>query len=376
MNSSLYLGIMSGTSADGIDAALVDFSGYPDAPIHIVASAFTPFEDALREQIMALFTPGDNEIDRLGELDNALGQAYADAVTGLLQATDVEPRHVGAIGLHGQTIRHRPEAHSPFTLQIGNPYFISQKLGVTVVNDFRRADMVLAGQGAPLAPVFHQALFQSSKRHRVIINTGGIANISYLPPEGALQGFDTGPANGLMDFWIESHQGQRFDADGAWARNGSVIESLLKQWLDDPYYRQSPPKSTGKEYFTPTKFGLNSEALIGHAPADIQRTLCELSAATISDAIGAFCAQAEEIFICGGGAHNGLLVERIAALSGLPVATTAALGVAPDWVEAVGFAWLARACMEGIATDTRSVTGAKQPPILGAIHPGRNTITE
>lgn len=367
MAASLYLGIMSGTSADGIDAALVDFSG--SSP-KLVATSFTPFPQTLRDQVIALFTPAANEIDRMGALDNALGASYQAAAEELLKQAQVAAGDIRAAGLHGQTIRHRPDTDSPFTLQIGNPYGISQNLGITVVSDLRRADMQLGGQGAPLAPLFHQALFQSSDVNRVVINTGGIANISFLKPDGALTGFDTGPANGLMDYWIGSVKGDRFDADGHWARNGAVIPELLAQWLADSYYRQRPPKSTGKEYFTPNHLGLTSAMIKTHRPADVQRTLCELSAQTIADGVTQFCPGAEEVYICGGGAANSLLTERIAALTGLPTDSTAALGIAPDWVEAVGFAWLAKACLEGKALATMTVTGARKPVILGAIHPG------
>ena len=366
MSSSLYLGIMSGTSADGIDAALVDFS---DATPKLVATDFTPFSQALREQVISLFTPGSNEIDRMGALDNSLGHEYQLAAAKLLEIAGVDPKNIKAVGLHGQTIRHRPDSASPFTLQIGNPYGISQQLGMTVVSDLRRADMALGGQGAPLAPLFHQALFQSHRTNRVVINTGGIANISYLKADGSVTGFDTGPANGLMDYWIGCVKGERFDADGTWARAGTVIPQLLESWLNDPYYRKPPPKSTGKEYFTPEQLGLTGTAISNHNPTDVQRTLCELSAQTIADAIRQFCPGADEIFICGGGAANRLLTERISALSALPAETTASLGIAPDWVEAVGFAWLAKACLEGSPIATMTVTGASKPVILGAIHP-------
>ena len=367
MPSQLYIGIMSGTSADGIDAALVDFGG--PRP-NILATRFTPFEPTLRRQIMALFTPSDNEIDRMGKLDIALGEAYESATSELLRDAGLGATSIRAVGLHGQTLRHRPDGSRPFTLQIGNPYGISQRLGITVVSDLRRADMALGGQGAPLAPLFHQALFSSPHTSRVIINTGGIANISYLRPDHAVTGFDTGPANGLMDYWIETCKGPRFDADGEWASTGTVLPDLLEKWLADPFYNQVPPKSTGKEYFTPEHLGLESQAIRALAPADVQRTLCELSARTIVDAIKRFCPGAEEVYISGGGAHNPLLSSRIASLSELPTQTTAALGVAPDWVEATGFAWLAKNCLEGNPLDTGPVTGATRRVILGAIHPG------
>ena len=370
MPSQLYIGIMSGTSADGIDAALVSFSsGQPQ----ILATRFEPFETGLRQQVVDLFTPGDNEIDRMGELDVALGEAYEKATARLLEGAGVSPGEIAAVGLHGQTIRHRPDANRAFTLQIGNPYAISQRLGIAVVSDLRRADMTLGGQGAPLGPLFHQALFASDDINRVIINAGGIANISYLEKRNAVSGFDTGLANGLMDYWIEAHRGKRFDSNGDWASSGTAIPELLTAWLEDPYYSQTPPKSTGKEYFTPEHLGLTGGELSRYEPADVQRTLCELSARTIADAIKGFCPAAEEIYISGGGAHNQLLTSRIGELTGLKTHTTASLGIDPDWVEAVGFAWLAKNCMEGTPVESQSVTGAAQPVILGAIHPACKT---
>lgn len=355
---------MSGTSADGIDAALVDFSQQTPRFLH---GQFTAFTDTLRGEIIRLFTPGDNEIDALGELDIELGQAYREAVSNLLNVAKVSANEVVAVGLHGQTVRHRPDFKHPFTLQTGNPYGISQQLGITVVSDFRRADMTLGGQGAPLGPLFHQALFQSNSKNRVIINAGGIANISYLKTNGNVTGFDTGPANGLMDAWIEKHQGARFDADGQWADSGKIIPYLLNQWLEDPYYQLSPPKSTGKEYFTLAQLGLTDP--LDFAANDIQRTLCELSAATIADGIKNYCPEADEIYISGGGAFNPLLVKRISELTAIATKSTMEIGVAPDWVEAVGFAWLAKACLERQTIATGPVTGATKPVILGAVHP-------
>ena len=355
---------MSGTSADGIDAAIADFS--QNTPT-LHSTHFEAFSSETHQAICQLFTPGDNEIDQMGALDTQLGQLYLRAVENLLQKNNLQASDIKAIGLHGQTIRHRPNFPSPFTLQIGNPYFLSQELGVTVVSDFRRADMTLGGQGAPLAPLFHQALFASKDANRVIANIGGISNISYLTQTEKVIGFDTGPGNGFMDDWIKQHRQQPFDDGGNWARTGKVQTTLLQQWLQDPFFLQTPPKSTGKEYFTFEKLGLSN--LPQHTPEDIQRTLCELTATSLANAIQAFCKEAEEIWVCGGGAHNQLLMERIASISGLATQSTTDLGIDPNWVEALGFASLAKACIEGTHCDTPSITGARSPSILGAIHP-------
>lgn len=356
---------MSGTSGDGIDAALVCFEN--NRP-KLIDSHFTPFEETLKNAFTALFTPANNEIDRMGEADNHLGQAYLKSVENLLSKTGRTASSIKAIGLHGQTIRHRPNADSPFTLQIGNPYYLTHRLGIPVVNDFRRADMVQGGQGAPLAPLFHQALFASTEENRVIVNTGGIANISYLDKAGNVFGFDTGPANCLMDSWIIRNRQESFDRNGRWASTGEVIHHLLDKWLADPYFEQKPPKSTGREYFTLQRFGAENQ--LDNFPAkDIQRTLCELTAVSISRAIHTYCPEAEQVFVCGGGSQNSLLMARIEQTSGLPTESTAAIGVAPDWVEAVGFAWLAKACMSKTPINTSPITGSTTACILGAIHP-------
>ena len=356
---------MSGTSGDGIDAVLVAFEG---DSIHILETLFTPFQAALKTKFTSLFTPGDNEIDRMGEADNLLGQAYLKSVKDLLAKSGTATNDIKAIGLHGQTIRHRPETTCPFTLQIGNPYYITHQLGIPVVNDFRRADMVLQGQGAPLAPLFHQALFSSQENNRAIINTGGIANISYLGKDGSLSGFDTGPANCLMDTWINKHKKVGFDHNGDWASTGEIIESLLDSWLADPYFIKEPPKSTGREHFTLSRINPNDE-LEKFAPQDVQRSLCELTARSVAQALANFCPKTDQIFVCGGGAHNRLLMARLEAICQLPVKSTESLGVAPDWVESVGFAWLAQACITGTTVATGQITGASAPCILGAIHP-------
>lgn len=239
MSSLIYVGIMSGTSADGIDAALVDF-GEPQP--RMLASHFQAFPNEIRHHLCQLFTPGPNEIDQMGVLDSTLGELYLEACECLLREGNVEPGDIKGVGLHGQTIRHRPDLTQRFTLQIGNPYPIAQQLGITVVNDFRRADMTLGGQGAPLAPLFHSALFRSQDTNRVIVNTGGIANLSYLKADGPVTGFDTGPANGLMDAWCELQQQTPYDDRGRWAQSGRVVEELLTQWLQDPYFQKAPPQ--------------------------------------------------------------------------------------------------------------------------------------
>lgn len=367
MDSQLYIGIMSGTSADGIDAALVEFS---HDQITLKHSLFHPFTADIHANITKLYTPGTNEIDLLGELDVTLGKLYRNTVSALLKEAQLSTSAISGVGLHGQTIRHRPGFTNPFTLQIGNPYFISQELKIPVVNDFRRADMAMGGQGAPLAPLFHQALFGCDEKKRAVINIGGIANITYLQPGETPQGFDTGPGNGLMDDWIKTKLNKPYDNQGEWASSGKVIESLLGAWLSDDYYQLAPPKSTGREHFVLDQLITMTSG--EERPEDIQRTLCELTAKTIWDALSRHCSDVEELWICGGGAHNHLLMERLTALSERPTHSCEKLGVSPDWVEAVGFAWLAKSCMEGISLNTQSITGASQPCVLGAIHPASN----
>lgn len=360
---------MSGTSADAVDAALVEFdSNQPK----VLAASTSPLSAPLRSRILSLYESGSDEIDRLGTLDRELAQNFAAAALQLLQDTGRSPRDVTAIGSHGQTVRHRPRPASgmPFTLQIGDPNLLAELTGITTVADFRRRDMAAGGQGAPLAPGFHRAVFARPGGNRALVNIGGIANITWLPATGPVTGYDTGPGNGLMDAWIAHSHQRPFDKGGAWAAQGIVDPALLAQLLAHPYFHLPPPKSTGREEF---HWRWLEAVLANHPalpPADVQATLLELTAQSISRAVLAQAADAE-LHVCGGGAHNTHLMARLQAL--LPrgrVATTEELGIPPDYVEAVAFAWLAMRTINRLSGNLPEVTGAQREVVLGGIYPG------
>ena len=364
--SDYYVGLMSGTSMDGIDAALVSFG---DASVAIHATHSEPYPQDLQDALLiAIREPLDLELDTSGELDRRVGECFRDAALAVIDKSKVRRQEIVAIGSHGQTLRHQPNAVEPFSLQIGNAKIIAAGTDTTTVANFREADIAVGGQGAPLVPPFHQWLFGSGDSDRVIVNIGGIANITVLPAGGlGIQGFDTGPGNGLMDAWISQHQGKPYDQEGVWAASGSVVESLLAEFLGDPYFRLRPPKSTGFEYFNPN--WLQSFDIDRFAAADVQTTLCELSAATIATAINESAGNTEEVFICGGGAHNTELMRRLDQhLSAATVSSTQSVGLDPDWVEAVAFAWLTMRTMHGRTGNLPSVTGASHKVVLGDIH--------
>lgn len=362
----LYIGLMSGTSTDGIDAALVDFS---DVMPRVIGTLYMPYEPQLREQILALCQPGDNEIQRLGELDVVLGKALATTANQLLQQQGFGAQDIKAIGSHGQTIRHSPHSSHRFTLQIGDPNTIAAETGITTIADFRRKDIALGGQGAPLVPAFHQHIFSSELQNRAIVNIGGIANVTLLPknkPE-AILGFDTGPGNVLMDMWIAKYQQKTYDKNGEWAAQGNVLPDLLAVLLKDAYFSLPAPKSTGREYFN---LAWLEKQLAGTEKAeDVQTTLVALTAASIAAAIRASFHEGE-ILICGGGAHNKLLMSQMQTLvqPAFKIASTDVYGIHPDWVEAVAFAWLAKQTLHRQTGNLPRVTGAKQAAILGSIH--------
>ncbi|MFZ5723052.1 MAG: anhydro-N-acetylmuramic acid kinase [Pseudomonadota bacterium] len=372
MAGQLFVGLMSGTSIDGIDAALVEFSG-AGAP-RLRAALVTPIPGDLRSRILSLTRPGDNEIDRMGELDVEIGRRFADAALTLLRKNGVDPEAVTAIGSHGQTIRHRPRAGLPFTLQIGDPNTIAEATGITTVADFRRRDIAAGGHGAPLVPAFHAAVFRHPDEDRVILNLGGMGNVTLLPRDHAadVRGFDTGPANVLLDAWHERHRDSPLDADGAWARSGKIHRNLLERLLQDPYFAEPPPKSTGREHFDADWLSGQESALRGIAPPDVQTTLVELTARSVADALERWGFTRGALYTCGGGTHNGFLRERLqAALPGMRLASTIELGVDPDHVEAMAFAWLAQRTLHSLAGNLPAVTGAQHPVILGGIYPGR-----
>ena len=363
----LFIGTLSGTSVDGIDAALVRFSPAPA----LVATHSLKFPEALRQDLLALSVPGANEIDRLGQADVRLGKLFAQAVNELLPQAAVRPGEIAAIGSHGQTIRHRPGLAQPFTLQIGDPNIIATDTGIPVVADFRRKDLALGGQGAPLVPAFHDAVFRQPGTDRVIVNIGGIANLTVLPGNTArpVLGFDTGPGNTLLDGWCRRCLNEPMDRDGAFAARGKAHPGLLAALLDDPYFSQPPPKSTGPEYFSADWLQRHLSAAGSLAPADVQATLLALTARNIADAIRQLPGlDRPAVYVCGGGAHNGALMRALQHnLPGSTVAPTDTLGVAGDWVEAMAFAWLARQRLHERAGNCPLVTGAARPGVLGGL---------
>ncbi len=361
-----YVGLMSGTSMDGIDAALVSFG---DSSVDIHATHSEPYPKDLKDALFtAIREPLDVVLDPSGELDRKVGECFRDAALAVIEKSGVNRRKIVAIGSHGQTLRHQPNAVVPCSLQIGNAKVIAAGTGTTTVANFREADIAAGGQGAPLVPPFHQWLLGSEDSDRVIVNIGGIANITVLPAGGSdVIGFDTGPGNGLMDAWVSRHLGQSFDRAGEWAASGAIIGSLLDKFCSDPYFELRPPKSTGFEYFNPK--WLQRFEVDHFDPADVQATLCELSAVTIATAINEHTENAREVFVCGGGVHNVELMRRLNHhLSAAAATSTMSAGLDPDWVEAAAFAWLAMCTMNGQTGNLPSVTGATHKVVLGEIH--------
>lgn len=366
--SEHFIGTLSGTSVDGIDAALVRFSPRPE----LVASHFLKFPEDLRNDLLALCTPGENEIDRLGRAEVRLGRLFAQAVNELLGKASLAPGRVRAIGSHGQTIRHRPGFEPPFTLQIGDPNVIAVETGIPVVTDFRRKDVALGGQGAPLVPAFHEAVFRTSGTDRVLVNIGGIANLTVLPGDAArpILGFDTGPGNTLLDGWSRRILHEPMDHDGRLASRGRVQPGLLSAFRRDPYFQQQPPKSTGPEYFSADWLQRHLAGAGELAPADVQATLLALTTQTIAEAIQQLPGlNHPDIFVCGGGAHNAALMRSLQGnLPRSAVGLTDALGIPVDWVEAMAFAWLAYQRVNERAGNCPFVTGAARPAVLGGLY--------
>lgn len=357
---------------DAVDAALADVS--PQA-FRVRAARTMALPEPLVTRLRRLAVPGaapgtdGDPIDELGELDALVGELFAGAVLELLAASGVERADVRAIGSHGQTLRHRPRAAHPFTLQVGDPNIIAARTGIPVVADFRRRDMALGGQGAPLVPAFHAAVFADPAEHRAVLNLGGVANLTLLVPGRPVAGFDTGPANGLMDAWTRRHLGRPFDDDGAWAAAGEVSAPLLEALLDHPFLRLAAPKSTGPEDFGPAWLDEAVARAGAPSPAAVQATLCEFTAITVADALAD--APPQRLIACGGGVHNRHLLGRLAArLPGTRVVSSAAHGVDPDHVEAAAFAWLAARTLAGLDGNVPTVTGAARPAVLGAVWPG------
>ncbi len=366
----LYVGLMSGTSLDGIDAVLVDLE---DRAPRLQATHQAPLPEALRGRIEALMG-GAHTLSELGELDRILGELCADTVLRLLDRASTPAQAIQAIGSHGQTLYHQPRGTPPFTLQIGDPNVIAERTGITTVADLRRRDMAAGGEGAPLVPAFHAAALHSASEDRVILNVGGIANITVLAADPArpVTGFDTGPGNTLMDAWIRRHLNETFDRDGRWAAQGKAHAGLVRHMLNAPYFAAPPPKSTGREDFHLEWLEAQLRALDRTlSPQDIQASLLELTAQSIAQAISAQLPISPRVLVCGGGTHNRALMSRLQALlPGARVQSTAALGLDPDWVEATAFAWLAQQTLKGAPGNLPSVTGARRAVVLGGIYPG------
>ncbi|OUL31455.1 anhydro-N-acetylmuramic acid kinase [Nostoc sp. RF31YmG] len=368
----LYIGLMSGTSADGIDAALVAFpEGSTDGPrCQLLAGHTHPWEPSLRASLVALGEGGDaGSLDVLGDLDARVGIAFAEAANTLMALHGFTAGQVRAIGSHGQTVRHRPASRPAFTWQMGDANRIAELTGITTVADFRRRDIAAGGQGAPLMPAFHLAMLGSGAEDRAILNLGGIGNLTLIPQAGDVRGFDTGPANALMDSWCQRHTGHAFDADGAFAASGQVLPALLAQWLAEPWFRLPPPKSTGREQFH-LDWALAAPAATGASAADVQATLLALTVETVAEALLAHQPGTARMLVCGGGVRNPVLMAALAArLPAVDVDSSQAHGLDPDYMEAMGFAWLAAQTLSGRPGNLPSVSGARGPRILGAIHP-------
>lgn len=360
--SNLYVGLMSGTSMDGIDAALVEFD---DSSVSIVDTVSQPYPAELRDRLLAAIAkPVNQEIEDVAELDQATGNAFRDAALTLLASAGVDASEVTAIGSHGQTLRHQPDADPPFSLQIGAPQTIADGTEILTVGDFRAADIAAGGQGAPLAPFLHEWLLRSQGKTRCVLNIGGVANVTVLADAQDTIGFDTGPGNSLMDAWIRKHKQATFDRDGEWAATGTVIVGLLMHFLKEPYFALPPPKSTGFEHFNLA--WIEDQPVANLRPADVQATLCALSAKTIAHAIKDYAAGTTEVLVCGGGVHNPVLIREIKAqLPDIVVDSTAIAQLDPDWVEAVAFAWLAMRNLQDLPGNLPSVTGARESVVLG-----------
>jgi len=367
MRPERYVGLMSGTSLDGVDAVLAEFS---DEACHVIGAVARRFPPALRAELLALQSPGDNELARAARAANALADVYAESILELLASTSTPAADVAAAGVHGQTLRHRPE--EGWTLQLNNPARVAERTGVTVAADFRSRDVAAGGQGAPLVPAFHAARFRQRDTHRAVVNIGGIANVTDLPPalsEAPVRGFDTGPGNVFLDLWCAAHRGEPFDREGAWARSGKVDDALLAAMLADVYFAAHPPKSTGRDRFN--QGWLDAQLAARKVlPVDVQATLLALTARTIAGAIGTYCPGVTEVLLCGGGANNAALRDALGAeLAHRPVTTTATYGVAVEHVEALAFAWLAREVLAGRPGNLPAVTGASGLRVLGAVYP-------
>lgn len=370
---TLYIGLMSGTSLDGVDGALVTIpDDYAGGTLTMHASAYIPFPSELRASLMALQTSGNHEIEREASAANVLTQLYAECVLQMLAQPGIDRTMVRAIGVHGQTIRHRPDLG--FTRQMNNPALLAELTGIDVIADFRSRDIAAGGQGAPLVPAFHQAVFASPNETRVVVNIGGIANISVLHADGKLAGFDTGPGNVLMDAWMAQQRGAAYDADGAWAASGKIIPALLESMRQEAFFALPPPKSTGRDLFHEAWLQTKIQDFVGARQEDVQATLAALTATTIADAIINAAPDTAAVYVCGGGAQNAHLLRQLqmalqSPKRGASVASTTELGISPNHVEALAFAWLAHRFCLRLPGNLPEVTGAKGLRVLGALYP-------
>lgn len=370
----LFVGAISGTSVDGLDLALIRVHR---RKIELIAGHTAAFAPDLQQALKALAFADDVSLEHLGSIDRQLGHVIATAIIEFLDRAAVDPSAVTAIGSHGQTIRHRPDGLWPFTMQIGDPHTIAEVTGIRTFADFRRRDIAAGGQGAPLVPPFHAALFAfgSRTRGRIVLNVGGISNVTLIPTDASqpLTGFDTGPGNALLDLWAGRHLGTNYDAGGAWGASGEVIPALLRACLSEPFLTRSPPKSTGKELFNAPWLDAHLASFGSAAPADVQATLVELTARSVIDAINPHCRTGSSLIVCGGGRHNDALMRRLHSLfSHGEVTTTDALGFNGDWIEAAAFAWLGYRALTGKPGNARAVTGARGERVLGACYPGKS----
>lgn len=362
MPADYYIGLMSGTSLDGVDAALIETDG---ASVRCVADTYLPYSAPIREAALALHSPGSDDLHQAAVLGNTIATLYSLAVRGLLQKAGCAAEDIRAIGAHGQTVRHNPAAG--YTLQLLNPALLAERTGITVVADFRSRDIAAGGQGAPLVPAFHDAMLRSQSEHRIVLNIGGIANLTNLAPGRPTIGFDTGPGNMLLDAWVKHCRDEDYDENGDWASTGSVDETLLQRLMSHPFLQQTPPKSCGREEFNLA--WLQSHLSGNEAPENVQATLTELTARTIADAIYTHCAPPDTLLVCGGGARNAYLMHVLGTqMPESIVTTTDKVGIPGDWLEAMAFAWLASRTLARAPGNLPEVTGAKAPRILGAIY--------
>lgn len=367
---TLYIGLMSGTSLDGVDGVVCELPAHRASSV--LASASAPLPAPLKAELLALNTPGDNELHRAALAANGLSRVYAGVVAELLAKSGLQPPDIRAVGAHGQTVRHQPQSFDGcgYTLQLQNPALLAELTGIDVVADFRSRDVAAGGQGAPLAPAFHLAWFGGSGQDIALLNLGGIANLSLLPASGSASGFDCGPANALLDYWCHRHTGEDFDADGAWGATGRVLPALLQALEDEPFFTLPPPKSTGRDLFNPTWLGNRLARYADVAPVDVQATLAALTVRRAATALRTAAPRTAALYVCGGGALNGALMRGLSdALPKVAVSSTEQAGLPPLQVEAAAFAWLAQRFVERKPGNLVAATGARGPRLLGALYP-------